>query len=115
MATMTLTLIGLYKVDETLFDQMILPDMIDRDTFINSLLMKTGEFELLYPDLDFMKDYIGVWSKKWYQTFQKWYEGTQASFNPIENYDRYEEKSEIKEKLLKDETESSCCDCENNE
>ena len=26
-----------------------------------------------------------------------------------------EEKSEIKEKLLKDETESSCCDCENNE
>lgn len=101
MATMTLTLIGLYKVDETLFDQMILPDMIDRDTFINSLLMKTGEFELLYPDLDFMKDYIGVWSKKWYQTFQKWYEGTQASFNPIENYDRYEEKSEIKGGTIK--------------
>lgn len=101
MATMTLTLIGLYKVDETLFDNMILPDAIDRDTFINSLLMKSGEFELLYPDLDFMKDFIGIWSRKWYQTFSKWYEGTQASWNPIENYDRYEEESEIKDGTVK--------------
>ena len=101
MATMTLTLIGLYKVDETLFDKMVLPPYLDRETFINSLLIKTGEFELLYPDLDFMKDYIGIWSKKWYQTFQKWYEGTQASWNPIENYDRYEEESEIKDGTVK--------------
>ena len=101
MATMTLTLIGLYKVDETLFDNMILPDPIDRETFINSLLMKSGEFELLYPDLDFMKDFIGIWSKKWYQTFSKWYEGTQASWNPIENYDRYEEENEIKDGTVK--------------
>lgn len=101
MATMTLTLIGLYKVDETLFDKMVLPNQINRETFINSLLMKSGEFELLYPDLDFMKDLIGVWSQKWYQTFFKWYEGTQANWNPIENYDRYEDERESKNGTVK--------------
>ncbi len=101
MATMTLTLIGAYKYDDTLFDQMILPDTIDKELFINSLLMKSGEFELLYPDLDFMKDYIGIWSKKWYGTFEKWVTGTQAAWNPIENYDRYEEMTDIKDNTTK--------------
>lgn len=101
MATMTLTLIGLYKVDNTLFDEMTLPSGIDKETFIDSLLMKSGEFELLYPDLDFMKSFIGLWSKKWYRTFENWLKGTQASWNPIENYDRYEESTDVKDGTLK--------------
>lgn len=101
MATMKLTLIGLYNVDETLFDEMNLPMGIDKETFINSLLMKAGEFELLYPDLDFMKSFIGLWSKKWHRTFENWLKGTQASWNPIENYDRYEESSDIKAGTVK--------------
>ena len=94
MATMTMTLVGLYNYDNGLFDNLTVPIGIDKDIFINSLLLKSGEFELLYPDLNFMKSMIGVWSAKWSNTFEKWFTGTNASWNPIENYDRYEESTE---------------------
>ena len=90
MATMTLTLIGMYNYNPQLFEDLTLPDEIDKDVFINSLLLRSGEFELLYPQYQFMHDMIGVWSKKWKPTFDKWVEGQKASWNPIENYDRYE-------------------------
>lgn len=91
MSTMTTTMIGAYKYDPTIFDEMILPDTIERETAINTILTRCGEFELLYPDLDFLKGFIGLWSKKWYRTFELWEIGTKASWNPVENYDRYED------------------------
>ena len=94
MATMTMTLIGLYNYDNGLFDNLSLPAEIDKDLFINSLLLKSGEFELLYPDLNFMKSMISVWSAKWAPTFEKWLEGYKTTWNPIENYDRYEESTD---------------------
>lgn len=94
MSTMTMTMIGMYKVDQTLFFNMILPDELDRDLVINAILMRSGEFEVLYPDIDFMKLSIGVWSRKWYKTFSDWVKGQNATWNPIENYDRYEEFSD---------------------
>lgn len=90
MATMTMTLIGLYNYDNGLFDNLTLPTGIDKDLFINNVLLKSGEFELLYPDLNFMKSMISVWGTKWNPTFNKWLQGVQAKWNPIENYDRYE-------------------------
>ena len=38
-----------------------------------------------------MKNAIKVWSAKWYRTFSEWLKGTKAEWNPIYNYDRYEE------------------------
>lgn len=103
MATMTMTLIGLYNYDNGLFDNLTVPVGIDKDLFINSLLMKSGEFELLYPDLNFMKSMIGVWSTKWHDTFSKWLTGTLATWNPIENYDRYEESTDTHANINKSE------------
>ena len=91
MATAKITLIGMYNADNTLFDGVNLPPDIDKDEFINNLLITAGEFEVLFSDYDFLKFSIGVWSKKWYRTFDKWVEGMKATWNPIENYDRYEE------------------------
>lgn len=91
MATAKITLIGMYNADETLFDGLNLPAEIDKDEFINNLLITAGEFEVVFSDYDFLKFSIGVWSRKWYRTFDKWLEGMKATWNPIENYDRYEE------------------------
>ena len=95
MATAKITLIGMYNFDDTLFDGLNLPEEIDKEEFINNLLITSGEFEVLYTDYDFLKFSIGVWSKKWYRTFDKWVEGMKATWNPIENYDRYEEINDI--------------------
>lgn len=91
MASATLTLIGMYNWDNTLFNSLVLPDGIDKDLFVNTLLLKAGEFEVLYPDPDFMKQAIAVWGSKWYRTFDRWLEGTQQTWNPIHNYDRFED------------------------
>ena len=94
MATMTMTLIGIYNTDPEFFDDITLPEGINKDTFVNNLLFKSGEFELLYPDPVFMKSLFPTWSDKWNRTFSEWLRGTQSVWNPIENYDRYEESAD---------------------
>ena len=91
MATAKWTLMGMYNYDDTIFNEMILPTGIDADLFKQSLLIEKGEFEVLYPNPDFMKNAIKIWSSKWFRTFSEWLKGTQAEWNPIYNYDRYEE------------------------
>ena len=94
MSTMNLTLIGMYNYDNTLFDELTLPVGVDKQAFINNLLLKSGEFELLYPSADFMKPAIKLWGIKWAHTFEEWLKGQAATWNPIENYDRYEESTD---------------------
>jgi len=91
MASSKMTLIGMYNWDDTIFSELLLPTGIDKDLFINSLLLQGGEFEVLYPDPNFMKNAIKIWGMKWFRTFAEWLKGTQAEWNPIYNYDRYED------------------------
>ena len=91
MATAKWTLMGMYNYDDTIFNEMVLPTGIDADLFKQSLLIEKGEFEVLFPDPNFMKNAIKIWSSKWFRTFSEWLKGTQAEWNPIYNYDRYEE------------------------
>ena len=94
MSSARLTLLGLYKADNTIFDLMKLPEGVDRDLIINNILLKTSDFEILYPDPNFIKPAIELWSNKWYRTFKKWYEVLNLEYNPLENYDRYADWTE---------------------
>ena len=91
MAQMRLTLIGLYNYDPTLFDQMVMPAGVDIDLVKNTILQKSGEFELLYTNLDYMKNMIAFWSNKHLRTFTKWNEALNIEYDPLYNYDRIEE------------------------
>ena len=86
----TLSLIGLYNYDNTLFDGLTLPAGIDKDICINEILRRCGEFELIYSDLDFNKAMIAQFGNKHNRTFTKWVEGLAEEFNPLHNYDRHE-------------------------
>ena len=85
------TLIGLYNYDNSLFDNLSLPTGIDTETVKDQILMRCGEFELLYPDFDFMKLSIAHFSKKHFRTFQKWIDALNIKYDPLYNYDRKEE------------------------
>ena len=86
----TLSLIGLYNYDNTLFDGLTLPAGIDKDICVNEILRRCGEFELIYIDLDFNKSMIAQFGNKHNRTFTKWVEGLAEEFNPLHNYDRHE-------------------------
>lgn len=79
------------KPADDLFKNMQLPEGIDKDTLVADILMRGGEFEVMYADPYFMQSLIGPWSKKWYRTFDKWVKALAIDYNPLENYDRMEE------------------------
>lgn len=87
----TLTTIGLYRYDESLFDGLTFPEGIEKDIAVNEILMKSGEFEVLYPNIDFFKAQIDFWGRKHYRTFDKWIKALDIDFEPLYNYDRTEE------------------------
>ena len=94
MSSATLTLIGMYNFLEyqeiDLFQKLTLPDDVDKEVCIQNILIQCDDKELLYPDSAFMIDAIGMWSKKWQRTFQKWVDVLGIEYNPLENYDRQE-------------------------
>lgn len=94
MSQAKITLIGLERYlnpEQSLFDKMTLPEDIDKDTLIGSILMRCQEFELLYSDPYFMQDAISIWSRKNYRTFDKWVKALDIEYDPLYNYDRTEE------------------------
>jgi len=86
-----LTLIGLYNYDQTLFDGLTFPENIDKTDAVNEILMKSGEFEILYADPEFMKLAISHWGRKHQRTFEKWITALNIEYDPLYNYDRTEE------------------------
>ena len=94
MSCSKITLIGLYNYDPTIFDNLTFPAGIVKDVAINEILLKSGEFEIVYPDPAFLKAMITHWGTKNFRTFEKWIEALSLEFNPLYNYDRYEEYSD---------------------
>ena len=86
-----LTTIGMYQYDPHLFDGLTFPAGIDKDIAISQILTRSGEFEVLYPNPTFYAQMITFWGQKHYRTFEKWVEGLAEPFNPLYNYDRFEE------------------------
>lgn len=90
----TLSPLGLYRWDDTIFDLMQIPQALDKDTLVQNLLAETAELEVLYPNPVVFKNLVGVWSAKQIDIWNRLYATTQYEYNPIENYNRYETGSD---------------------
>jgi hypothetical protein len=86
-----LTVEGLYNYDNTLFDGFNVPEGVVKQIAIDTILMRTRELEILYPDFTYMKNRITIWSNKHQINWKKLYDTTVLEYNPIENYDRMED------------------------
>lgn len=83
--------IDLLEADENLFSNMVLPEGIDRDLVIDTILEKYGMQALMRPDPSYMKKHIGVWSRRKLWTWTKLYNTLNLEYNPIDNTDKYED------------------------
>lgn len=105
MSTMQrLTLIGLYNYDPQLFDNLSLPEGYDNETFIDSLLLEHGEKCVLYADPTFMRFAIGSWSRKWAESLERIYLALTEEYNPLHNFDRFEEYTDNEGRKLESKT-----------
>lgn len=98
-----ISILTLYQIDDTLFENMELParpftdrgyeDLfltgwdLDKDTLVENLLMELAELNVLYTDPVFMKYAITTWSKKNKAVWQALYETLFFKYNPIWNKD----------------------------
>lgn len=94
-----ITLIGMFNYlnNQTppadLFNGVKVPEAIDRDTLIMNILKEGGEFETLYASPSFMQGMIAHFFNVHNRTFTKWADALALKYEPIENYDRYEDIS----------------------
>lgn len=87
----SISILGLYQWDSTLFDPLIVPAGIDKQNVVNNILMECAELEVLYSNPDTMKTAIGVWSRLSQSSWNRMQSALAASYDPIENYNRYED------------------------
>lgn len=105
-----LDLITIFNYDNTIFDNLQLPATMNKDDFINNLLLETAELELLYSRPDFLKFAIGAWSTKELSIWEKLDATLHYEYNPIYNTDRTETETVTEEKTGKRNIDGSSTD-----
>lgn len=99
MANITMSILGLYNYDNTLFSTMQVPEGVDRDNIlVPNLLAELAEMEVLYTDPDIMKTLINVWSRKQLPVWNKLQATVNLEYNPIYNKDGFYEETESTER-----------------
>ena len=82
--------------DDTIFDEMVLPEDLDdpdgvvRGLIIDDIILRHGDTPLFIPEPTVMKYYVKSWSNKMYPVFERFWAACQAEYDPIENYNRNE-------------------------
>lgn len=83
----TLSFLGLYNYDPTLFDGLTLPAGVNKDTLIQNLLMETADLEVIYPDANFMKNALTLYGRRQAAVWASLAETFDMEYNPIWNVD----------------------------
>lgn len=86
----TLTILGLYNYDTSIFENLTVPEWVDAATAINSICMDNADLEILYPEPETMKFLIGLWSRRMLPVWTRVYKAISEEYNPLENYNRTE-------------------------
>ena len=94
----TLSILGLYRYDPTIFSEMWLPAVItdkgDEHLVYEQILLEYAELEVLYPDPAVMKQAISVWSQSRIQAWTRMARVLYENYDPFINIKR-DERREI--------------------
>ena len=92
------TLWGFYQYDKTLFDNIVLPDGIDKDNLVADIMRNSGDLYPYHQVPEYLKQNITYWFARRLFDFERMYEALRVEYSPIENYDRIEDiKREYKD------------------
>ena len=89
---LSVSILGLYQFNPGVFDLLTLPEGVDRDALLHNLIAECSDFCLLYPDWDFMRAMIGVWSTNEGKIWEAMQRSVTVEYNPIENYNSTEKE-----------------------
>lgn len=90
------TLFGFLQYDPTLFDDIKLPETFDKKVLIDTIIMESGDLYPYYQHPLYLKANINNWFSRMYNNFERTMNALTVDYNPIENFDRYEDYSDAK-------------------
>ena len=61
---LTISVLGLYNYDNDIFENMAVPENVDKTLLVDTILTECAELEVLYPNSDFFKSAVATWSLK---------------------------------------------------
>ncbi len=82
-----LTITGLYEFNPDVFKDFKVPDGMDRQMVIESIVMECSAFSLIYPSFTFMQMAIKNWTATEFDIWDKLYESEKLDYNPLWNVD----------------------------
>lgn len=93
LAKITLNAIETYMKAQgrSIFDGIVVPELLDVDTLKDAIFYRADEFGAVYTDPDYLNARICAFFSKNYRTFDKWFYALSIDYEPLYNYDRYEE------------------------
>lgn len=89
----TVSYLGLYNYDSTIFDDFALPDSVAarKAEFVDEILSELGQLEALYPNTEVFTRILKAWSNTRLPEWQRVETALTAEYNPIHNFDRNED------------------------
>lgn len=101
MASAKITLIGMNiffaNMNDDLFKDLVVPEGLDKQVLTDNILLRGGEFEVIYSNASALQSLIGIWSGKMQPTFERWVNALAIEYAPLENYDRHEQWNDHQE------------------
>lgn len=93
----TMSILGLLNYDNDLFEDMVVPETIDKEKLVDNIVEECAELELLYPSALTMKAILPRWSSRRLPVWNRISEALTAEYNLLHNYDRTETWTDSRE------------------
>lgn len=100
-------IVAILEFDPTIFDDLIFPEGVDKQIFVDALVQSCGHTPLLHPDPGYLHYYIPAWGRRTYKIWEKLVATLDLEYNPIENYDRSSTYKDTTDRSLNRTTSSS--------
>ena len=89
----TLSVQGLLTFDPTLFDTMPLPDGLDRETAVGTIVYECAPFEVLIPQPELFKRLLVLFAQRRLPVWQKLYDSTMQRYDMLSDIETSKQHS----------------------
>lgn len=92
MKKLRITIIAMYNQNKNLFDNMVVPEQLDKQLLIDNILLELGEMSVIYNNPYTFPTFLNIWSRRRNYIWTEMYKTLLYKYDPISNYDRWEER-----------------------
>ena len=83
----TLSFLGLYNYEPTLFDTLQVPAGVDKTLVQNTLMMETADLEVMQPDPVIMRQVLGWFPQRRLDAWTRVYTALSSKFQAVTDVD----------------------------